>query len=138
MRIGKVAERAGVGVETVRFYERMGLVERPRKPIDGGYRAYPAEAVDRIRFVRQAQRLGFSLKEVEELLLLRSDPSTECADVRERAQTKLDEVNRKIADLAGIRGVLEDLVHRCKGDGPAADSCPILEALEPDRKVSNP
>ena len=138
MRIGIVAERAGVGVETVRFYERVGLVERPRKPGDGGYRVYPAEAVDRIRFVRHAQRLGFSLKEIEELLLLRSDPSTECADVRERAQTKLDAVNRKIADLAAIRGVLEDLVRRCKADGPAADNCPILEALEPDRRISSP
>ena len=71
MRIGKVAEKAGVGVETIRFYERKGLIEQPRKPVDGGYRSYSPETVIRVRFVREAQCLGFSLKEIEELRVLR-------------------------------------------------------------------
>ena len=136
MRIGKVAEKAGVGVETIRFYERKGLIEQPRKPVDGGYRSYSPETVIRVRFVREAQCLGFSLKEIEELLLLRADPATECADVRERARAKLDEVNAKIARLTAIQGALEDLIQSCRGDGAAASGCPILDALEPAEKES--
>jgi MerR family mercuric resistance operon transcriptional regulator len=131
MQISTVAKRAGVGVETVRFYERRGLITQPRRPLDGGFRDYPAEIVDRIRFIRQAQDLGFALKEVDELLSLRSDPSTDCADVRERARAKLEEVNQKIVRLIAIRSALEGLVDACPGQGPAARCCSILGALEP-------
>jgi len=136
MRIGEVAQKAGVGVETIRFYERKGLIEQPRKPADGGYRSYSSDAVSRVRFVREAQCLGFSLNEIEELLTLRADPETDCADVRERAQIKLDEVNDKIARLAGIQSALENLIHECRGEGPASSCCPILDALDPDDKES--
>lgn len=132
MRIGEVAQKAGVGVETIRFYERKGLIEQPRKPADGGYRAYSSETVDRVRFVREAQCLGFSLKEIEELLLLRADPATDCSDVRKRAQAKLDEVKAKMARLSDIRAALENLIHECRGKGPAASCCPILDALDAD------
>ena len=92
MRIGTAAKTAGVSVETVRFYERQGLIGQPSRPIDGGYRSYPSETVGRIRFIRQAQDLGFALKEIEELLSLRADPSTDCADVRARASMKLEDM----------------------------------------------
>ncbi len=76
MTIGEAARRAGVGVETIRFYERRKLISQPPKPSGGGYRSYPEETVDRIRFVRQAQELGFSLREIVDLLSLRADPET--------------------------------------------------------------
>ncbi len=129
MTIGKTAHKAGVGVETVRFYERSGLIEQPAKPAFGGFRVYPAETVRRIRFIRQAQELGFSLREIDELLSLRADPSTDCSDVRERARARLDDVNRKIARLDRIRWALDELIAACPGRG-AVRSCSILEALE--------
>ena len=136
MRIGEVAEKAGVGVETIRFYERKGLIEKPRKPADGGYRSYSSETVSCVRVIREAQCLGFSLNEVEELLMLRADPETNCVDVRERAQAKLNEVNDKIVRLSEIQSVLENLIQKCGGEGPASSCCPILDALNPDDKES--
>ena len=100
--ISKAARLAGVGVETVRFYERKRLIGQPPKPKDSGFRDYPIETIRRIRFIRQAQELGFSLKEIDELLSLRADPSTDCADVRTRAQTKLADVTEKITRLAPL------------------------------------
>lgn len=131
MRISKVATNAGVGVETVRFYERKGLITQPPKPATGGFRSYPPETVDRIRFARQAQLLGFSLAEIHDLLSLRADPSTNCANVRGRARAKLKEVNQKIARLTAIRSTLQQLISACPGNGPAARRCSILDALEP-------
>ncbi len=128
MTIGQVARSAGVGVETVRFYERRGLVARPPKPLDGSSRRYPAEAIGHIRFIRQAQGLGFSLREIEELLLLRADPATDCADVRERAVAKLEHVRGKIEELERLRRALETLIAACPGSG-ALRACAIMEAL---------
>ncbi len=129
MWISELATRAGVGVETVRFYERQGLISQPLKPSDGGFRSYSKATAERIRFIRQAQDLGFSLKEIDALLSLRADPTTDCADVRERAQTKLEEISNKIARLAAIQSALKSLIDACPGQG-AVRSCSILEALE--------
>ena len=137
MRISTVARRAGVGVETVRFYERKGLITQPPKPIDGGFRSYPAETVDRIQLIRRAQELGFSLKEIDELLSLRADPSTDCADVRARAEVKLADVREKIARLNTIQSALQDLIGACPGQGPAARRCSILEALTDAEESDN-
>ena len=128
MTISKSARQAGVGVETIRFYELRGLIQQPRKPDGIGFRVYPAETVQRIRFIRQAQEIGFSLREIEELLSLRADPSADCADVREQAKAKLEEVNRKIARLVEVRGALEDLIAACPGSG-ALRVCSIMESL---------
>ncbi len=133
--ISKAARLAGVGVETIRFYERKRLIEQPPRPKDSGFRDYPIETVHRIRFIRQAQDLGFSLKEIDELLSLRADPSTDCADVRARASAKLEDVNEKIARLNAIQSALRDLISACPGRGPAARCCSILEALEPHERV---
>jgi len=128
MTISRAAREAGVGVETIRFYERKGLIAQPPKPVDSGFRDYPMETVQRIRFIRQAQEIGFSLREIEELLSLRADPAADCRDVRARATVKRDEVNRKIARLERIRAALENLIAACPGRG-ALRACSILSSL---------
>src|SRR5919106_328678 len=115
--IGEAARAAGVGVETVRFYERRGLIARPPKPPDGGFRRYPPETIERLRFIRQAQGLGFSLREIEELLSLRADPATDCGQVRERAVIKLEDVERRIGELECFRRALQELIAACPGSG---------------------
>jgi Hg(II)-responsive transcriptional regulator len=128
MTIARAARAAGVGVETIRFYERRGLIAQPRKPASG-FREYDADAVARIRFIRQAQELGFSLREIEELLSLRADPKADCAEVRVQATTKRDEVTKKIANLKRIRMALDTLIATCPGSG-ALKACTILDAIE--------
>ncbi len=129
LTISKAAGKAEVGVETIRFYERKGLIEQPLKPRDGGYRTYSNEVVKKIRFIRQAQELGFSLREIDELLALRADPGSDCADVRERASRKLEEVDRKVAQLEKIGSALKTVIASCPSRG-GLDGCSIMEALE--------
>src|SRR5207245_11222249 len=95
---GQLARRGGVGVETVRFYERQGLLEEPARK-ESGYRQYEEDVVARLRFIRRAKELGFSLKEINELLALRVDPDTTCAEVRTKAQAKIADVEQKIEAL---------------------------------------
>ncbi len=137
MTIGRAAARAGVGVETVRFYERRGLIERPPRPRHGGFREYPAETIRRIRFIRQAQEIGFSLREIAELLSLKADPAADCRHVRDRAAAKLAEVERKIERLERIRTALEALVAACPGSG-AIRACSILEVLAEPEAADGP
>ena len=127
--ISKAARDAGVGVETIRYYERKGLIEQPPKPLDGGYRRYSVETVERIRIIQQAQELGFSLREIDELLTLRADPDTDCAAVRARAEEKLEEIDGKLLKLERIRSALKRLIAACPGEG-AVQTCSIIEALE--------
>jgi len=127
LTIGKLAHRAGVGIDTVRFYERSGLVRQPPRPASG-FRHYPEETVARIRFIRQAQTLGFTLKEISGLLALRVTPGTDCSVVRTRAAEKLGGVVARIAEMERIRGALETLVAACPGSGALA-RCTILDAL---------
>jgi MerR family copper efflux transcriptional regulator len=129
MKISTVAKQAGVGVETIRFYERKALITQPPKPSDGGFRRYPAATVERVRFIRQAQSLGFSLKEIGELLALKAEPSADCGDIRARALAKRQAVDRKIEQLAHIRAALDTLIAACPGRG-ALWSCSILGALD--------
>lgn len=129
LTIGRAARKAEVGVETIRFYEREGLIEQPRKPVTSGFRSYPEETVERIRFIRQAQELGFSLREVRELLALRADPSADASGVHARAAAKLDQVNAKIRQLQRIRQALKTLLAACPGGG-ALRCCSIMEAIE--------
>jgi MerR family copper efflux transcriptional regulator len=128
MTISRAAEQAGVGIETIRFYERRGLIEQPPRPRGGGYRFYNEAVVERIRFIRQAQELGFSLREIAELLSLRADPAADCADVRAQAVAKRVEVDRKIAQLWDIRAALDELIATCPGGG-ALRACTIIDAL---------
>jgi Hg(II)-responsive transcriptional regulator len=134
LTIGRLARAAGVGVETVRFYERQRLLARPLRP-ERGFRTYPADAVQRIRFIRQAQALGFTLREIHELLALRADPSVDCADVLQRATVKLQDVDRKVAQLRHIRTALERLIAACPRRG-SVGACSILEAMAQPLNVS--
>lgn len=135
MTIGKVAEAVGVGVETIRFYERRGLIEQPPRPQWGGYRAYPDETVRRVQFIRRAQEFGFSLREIAELLSLRTGQDTSAAEVRQRATAKLEDVDRKIEQLRHVRRGLMTLLDHCPGEGPLR-CCSIIDALEHDRVLS--
>lgn len=136
LTIGKAAREAEVGVETIRFYEREGLIEQPPKP-HMGVRHYSSETVARIRFIREAQQLGFTLREIRELLALRADPAADCADVREQAAIKLQEVQHKIERLREISAALQTLMAACPGQG-RLQACSIIDALElrADRSVS--
>jgi Hg(II)-responsive transcriptional regulator len=126
--IGQVARRAGVGVETIRYYEREGLLEEPPRRASG-YRQYSEDVVKRIRFIKRAQQLGFSLKEITELLLLRVDGQTSCEEVKERTKAKVVEVERKLVELQRMRRALLQVAALCTGKGPAS-ACPMLEALD--------
>jgi len=127
LTISVLAKQAGVGVETVRFYERQGLIRQPTRRA-GEYRSYPHEAVAQIRFIRQAQALGFTLEEVGALLALKITPGTRCTAVRSRAVAKLSDVEAKLRQLQNIRESLEKLVASCPGKGPL-EACTIMEAL---------
>jgi len=135
MTISRAAQKASVGVETIRFYERKGLIDQPSRPHGGGYRVYPEDTIECIRFIRNAQELGFSLSETKELLSLRADPNAECADVRAQAAIKLHEVDKKIAQLKSIRSALKSLIADCPGQGAATRRCTILEALNPPEMI---
>lgn len=128
MRIGEVAKHSGVGVETVRFYEGKGLIERPRRPKSGGYRDYPEATARRIRFIRSAQRLGFALGEVAELLELETGGGACCSDVRRKAEAKRREVQARIEGLNEVLDALDRLIEACPGKGPATN-CSILESI---------
>ncbi len=128
LTIGKVADQGGVKVQTIRYYERRGLLPKPARTA-AGYRKYSDDAIRRLRFIRQAQALGFSLSEIEELLSLRMQSGTTCGDIRKRARQKITTVNDKIEELQRIRDALSKLARACQGKGPTSE-CPILEALE--------
>ncbi len=132
LTIGQVAKHSGLGLETLRFYERKGLIEEPPRT-DSGYRQYPEDVVGRIRFIKRAKELGFSLKEISELLSLRVDPGTTCADVRKQTELKLTDVEEKIRALRRIKTALKKLAASCVGTGPTSE-CPILEALDSQEK----
>lgn len=128
MTIGKVAARTGVGIETIRFYERRGLIAEPaRRP--SGYRDYPPAVIDRVRFIKKAKELGFSLREIADLLSLRVDSDRTCSDVYQRATTKIGEIEEKVRELERMKGALVSLASACTGAGPTGE-CPFLEALE--------
>lgn len=128
LTIGQVARRAEVGVETVRFYEREGLLAEPARKTSG-YRQYTEDVVARLRFIKRAKVLGFTLKEIAQLLALRADPDTTCGDVNRQAQAKLADVEAKIRDLRRIRQALLRLTADCPRSASVSD-CPILEALD--------
>ncbi len=127
LTIGQVARAAGVGRETIRFYERRGLIAEPPRG-ESGYRRYPPETVPRLLFIRRAKELGFSLAEIRELLSLHHSPVATCSEVRQRAAAKLADIEERIRDLERMRAALSALVTTCSGQGPASQ-CPILEAL---------
>jgi MerR family mercuric resistance operon transcriptional regulator len=127
LTIGQVAREAGMRVETVRYYEREGLLAPPGRS-RSGYRQYPGDTVRRLLFIRHAKELGFSLREIGELLELRRGPRVRCDEVRKRAQAKIRDVECRIDSLERIRRALTRLAQECESTG-TGEACPILDAL---------
>lgn len=125
--IGELAKQANVHIETIRYYERRGLIADPPRN-QSGHRQYPVEAVIRTEFIKRCQALGFSLREIQDILELRVTPQSTCADMKSRVSEKLMEVDQKIDELIRIRNALSRLLNRCTGKGPIGH-CPILEEL---------
>lgn len=126
--IGKLAAEASVGVETIRFYERKGLIKKPSAKT--GFRQYPTEEVQRIRFIKRAQELGFTLKEVQELLNLNTNPKATCGDVQVLSELKLKEVEAKIKDLEKIKTALKKIDRACAKSKEAVACCRITDCFE--------
>lgn len=126
MTIGKLASAAGVNIETVRYYQRLGLLDEPTKPSDG-YRRYTAQQAKRLRFIKRAQGLGFTLSDIGGLLKL--DNACLCADTRELAAQKRALIEQRMADLAVMRELLTDLIRQCDA-GDSGKTCPIIEVLD--------
>ena len=127
MTVGIAAKRAGVKIDTIRYYERRALL--PRSPrTEAGYRTLTEETVQRLRLIKHAQALGFTLNEIKQLLELRLTPGKTCADVRSRAEAKEADIERKIRSLQVMKRALQQLVSACKSDGPAS-KCSFLENL---------
>jgi len=128
LTISRLAKAAGVNVETIRYYQRRGLLYEPRKPL-GGHRRYGTEAVKRVRFIKRAQRLGFTLEEIKSLLLLEDGQS--CRETRLLAEQKLAVIAARIDDLSRMQRALNDLIARCAA-GKRPRSCPIIATLSAD------
>ncbi len=126
--IGQLAKAAGVNVQTVRYYERIRLIPKPRTR-ESGYRQYTQQDVSRLRFIRRAQKLGFSLKDIHELLNLRVDRKKGCSEVRQIAESLLGTLSEKIEELQRLASALRSLADQCSGTGPVGD-CPILDFIE--------
>ena len=127
MKIGEVAREAGLGVHAVRFYEREGLLPEPRRKASG-YRDYPPEVVPRLRFIRRAKELGFSLAEILTLLELEADSNASAGEVKQIAESTLEDVERRVKALQRMRRELRKLVDGCSGKGSVSE-CSILSAL---------
>lgn len=128
LTIGRLAQQSGVNLETVRYYERRGLLAKPPRTASG-YRLFPSDAAGRLRFIKRAQELGFSLDEIRELLAFRVRPRAARAEIRARVEAKIADIDRKIRDLTEMKSVLRQLNERCDSCGPTA-ACPILRSLD--------
>lgn len=131
LTIGQVAKMGEVNIETIRYYERQGLLPPPPRR-ESGYRQYPEATVNRVRFIKRTQELGFSLKEVAELLSLRVGPNTTCGDIKNMADGKIAEIDGKIRTLERMRDALTRLVETCEVSREA-EECPILWAFDNDK-----
>jgi len=127
LTIGALAKNAGVGVETIRFYERQGLIEQPQKPI-GSFRHYSEDVVKRVRFIRRAKELGFSLQEIDELLNLSLESGQNCNEVRTLTEAKILDISCKIDSLEKMKKALSRLVLACDKQNQT-QICPIIESI---------
>ncbi len=128
LTIGQLAKKADINIETIRYYERRALIPKPYRR-ESGYREYSEETIKRIQFIKHAKELGFSLKEIHELLSLKLDPKTPCSEVKNRAEAKIADIEEKLKTLQEMKKALVKLTKACSGKGPVIE-CPILEALE--------
>lgn len=134
LTVGKLAKKAGIGIETVRYYEKSGLLPEPER-LESGYRVYDENAVTRLRFIQQAKTLGFALEEIKELLALIDKGGANCEDVCSRARQKRDEIKSKIVELQKISDVLTALELDCPGGEASLDECVILQKFYGEENV---
>lgn len=127
--VGQLAKRVGINTEAIRYYERIHLLPRPVRK-ESGYRIYGETDLKRLLFIKRAKELGFTLKEVKELLELKVDSDAHCGDVKQLAERKLAAIEQKLKDLKRIKMVLEKLIHQCVHEEISSDACPILESIE--------
>jgi Hg(II)-responsive transcriptional regulator len=128
LKRGQLAKQTGVNPETIRYYENIGLLPKAART-ENGYRIYSEEDIRRIKFIKRAKELGFTLKEIKELLELRFEDIGSCSDVRELAEEKLKDVEQKIKDLEKIKEILKQLIDQCPGKG-SISQCPIVSTIE--------
>ena len=128
LNIGQVARRAGMGIDTIRYYERRGLIAEPARKASG-YRQYTEEVIARLRFVRRAKELGFSLDEIKELLSLKLDPALNSSKVKQHAEAKIADIEEKVHTLQRMKRALKKLSAACSGRGSTSE-CPILDVLD--------
>ncbi len=130
LTVGQVAREAGVNLQTIHYYERRALLPEAARS-DSNYRLYPEEAVRRTRFIKRAQRVGFTLEEIRELISLRAESVDQCGRIQQAARVKLDEIDEKIRELRSISSKLRRLISRCEAAATSPDSeCPIVAALD--------
>jgi MerR family mercuric resistance operon transcriptional regulator/MerR family gold-responsive transcriptional activator of gol and ges genes len=132
--IGHIADAASVNIQTIRYYERRGLL-LPSGRTRSGYREYDRDAIRRLRFIKHAQALGFSLKEIQDLLALRVGSASACPAVERRTRAKIEVIDGKLRELERLKGTLIDLAAACRARKPTAE-CPVLESLEDDNAGS--
>ena len=133
LKIGQLAKQVGVNIETIRYYERLNLLA-PMSRLPSGYRLYNRDSQRRLRFIKNAQALGFTLHEIEELLDLRINSKARCGDIQRKAETKLKHVEAKVSDLQALARALRGLIRTCRAGRPS-DHCPILASLENVHKL---
>ena len=132
LRIGTLAKQVGLGVETIRFYEQKGLIPIPSRTVSG-YREYPKATIARIQFIKRAKSLGFSLREVNEFLALKSSSGSDCHSVKNKIHIKIEDITQKITDLEALLSCLRQLDDACSGADPIS-GCPILYYMASGKK----
>ncbi len=128
LQIGDIAKQAGINIETIRYYERRGLI-LPVGRTEAGYRIYDENILTRLRFIKNAKEIGFTLKEIDELLKLKISPKSKCEDIRKKAEKKLKAIEEKMSMLESMQKVLKRLVSDCQSGLPT-EECPILKSME--------
>lgn len=127
--VGQLAKEVGINIETVRYYEKLKLLPKPKRR-ESRYRVYDENDLKRLLFIKRAKELGFTLKEIKELFGLRIDSEARCSDVKHLTEHKLQDVDNRISDLKKIRSVLVKLINQCVNEEVSSDECPILELIE--------
>ncbi|GAB4300655.1 MAG: Zn(2+)-responsive transcriptional regulator [Ignavibacteriaceae bacterium] len=133
-KVGEIAEIVGLNVETLRYYEKIELMPEPKRKEFSNYRIYDDYDLARLKFIKRAKELGFTLKEIKELLELKIESTATCGDVKHLAEHKLEDVENKIKDLVNIKKVLKKLINQCICEELSTDECPILEVIDIDKK----